>query len=276
MDRPWACILARNMTSWMLPGFSCRGLVAVLINYNEDGAGRKLVVCSAHLPYDSKDPPLKELEELVRYCQTENLHLVIGCDSIAHHTIWGGTNCNDRGVTRVEFLKSTNLEILNQGNVPTFCSAHRMEVIDITLGSFRLLGSVKSWGGFIGPSLSDQTYSVQSTGLHTGTSVQEPSVHQLRLLSRRPKEQTADKPWDEHERWGQIGLAVTWVQQVLIWVYKDNCPLRPVKVGRHSLKWTSKLESLRKEESYWVSAGQIRAHKVGDSAKILEGCKKAF
>jgi hypothetical protein len=120
MDRPCACILARNMTSWMLPGFSCRGLVAVLIN-NEDGAGRRLVVCSAYLPCDSEDPPpLKELEELVRYCQTENLHLVLGCDSNAHHTVRGGTNCNERGVTQVEFLKSLNLEILNQGNVPTF------------------------------------------------------------------------------------------------------------------------------------------------------------
>jgi len=136
----------------MLPRFSCRGLVAVLINYNEDGADRRLVVCSAYLPSDSKDPPpLKELEELVRYCQTENLHLVIRCELKAHHTVWGGTNCNDRGVTLVEFLKSMNLEILNQGNVPTFCSGRRMEVIDITLGSFGLLGSVKSWEVSSGP-----------------------------------------------------------------------------------------------------------------------------
>jgi len=27
-DRPRACILARNMAIWMLPGFSCRDLVA--------------------------------------------------------------------------------------------------------------------------------------------------------------------------------------------------------------------------------------------------------
>jgi len=57
IDRPRACILARNMTIGMLPGFSCRDLVAVLINYNEDGAERRLVLCSAYLPYDAKDPP---------------------------------------------------------------------------------------------------------------------------------------------------------------------------------------------------------------------------
>jgi hypothetical protein len=55
-DRPQACILTRNETAWMLPGFSCRDLVAVLILYNE-GAERCLIVCSAYLPYNSEDPP---------------------------------------------------------------------------------------------------------------------------------------------------------------------------------------------------------------------------
>jgi hypothetical protein len=50
IDRPTVCILGRNMTTRMLPGFSCRDLVAVLINYIEDGAERRLVVCSAYLP----------------------------------------------------------------------------------------------------------------------------------------------------------------------------------------------------------------------------------
>jgi len=72
----------------MLPGFSCRDLVAVLINCNEDGAEGRLVVCSTYLPCDSEDPPSpKEFEELVRYCESENLYLVIGCDSSAHHMV---------------------------------------------------------------------------------------------------------------------------------------------------------------------------------------------
>ena len=62
-DRPRACILARDMDIWMLPGFSCRDLVAVLVEYFEDRADRWLVVCSAYLPYDSEDPPpSRELE----------------------------------------------------------------------------------------------------------------------------------------------------------------------------------------------------------------------
>jgi hypothetical protein len=44
-----------------------------------------------------------------------------------------------------------------------------------------------------------------------------------------------------------LGLAVHWVQQALISGYEGNCPLRPVKTGRQSLKWTSELESLRRK-----------------------------
>jgi hypothetical protein len=44
-----------------------------------------------------------------------------------------------------------------------------------------------------------------------------------------------------------LGLAVYWVQQALISAYEDNCPLRTVRKGRKSLRWTSELESLRRE-----------------------------
>ena len=97
-DRPGACILARNMNVWALPEFSCRDLVAILVKYTEDGAERWLVVCSANLPYDSGDPPpSRELEELVQYCENEDLYLIVGCNSNAHHTAWGSTNYNGGG-----------------------------------------------------------------------------------------------------------------------------------------------------------------------------------
>ena len=157
--RPRACILARDMDIWMLPGFSCRDLVAVLVKYFEDGAERPLVARSAYLPYDSKDPPLsRELEELVRYCESENLYLIVGCDSSAHHAAWGRTNCNGRGEALMVFLNSSSLEILNRGNIPTFCSGNRKEVIDITLGSYRLIESINGWDISSEPSLSDHKH----------------------------------------------------------------------------------------------------------------------
>jgi hypothetical protein len=93
------------------------------------------------------------LEDLVHYCEKENLYLVVGCDSNAHYSVWGSTNCNSRGEALLEFLNTTNLEILNWGNEPTFCSGGRSEVIDITLGSLRLLESIISWEVSPEPSL---------------------------------------------------------------------------------------------------------------------------
>jgi hypothetical protein len=112
-------------------------LLAVLLNYNEGEAERCLVVCSAYMPYDSDEPPLtEEFEKLLHDCEAKNFYLVIRCNSNSHHTVWGSTNCNDRGVPLLGFLNSMNLKILNQGNYPTFCSAGRLQVSDITQGSF--------------------------------------------------------------------------------------------------------------------------------------------
>jgi hypothetical protein len=52
-----AHIFARNKNILMPSGFYCRDVVTVLKSYNEGKAERCLVVCSAHLPHDSKDPP---------------------------------------------------------------------------------------------------------------------------------------------------------------------------------------------------------------------------
>ena len=105
----------------------------------------------------------------MRYCETENLYPVIGCDSIAHYTAWGSTNCNDRGEAVVEFLNSSNLEILNQGNESTFCSGYRQEVIDITLGSFGLRKHFRLGGFFRALSVRPQTHNVHCVGLHANT-----------------------------------------------------------------------------------------------------------
>ena len=89
-----------------------------------DGSEKRLVVCSAYLPYDSEDPPRsRELEESVQHCGKENIQLLVGCESNAHHTAWESTNCNGREEALMEFMHSTNLEFLNTGNESTFCTS---------------------------------------------------------------------------------------------------------------------------------------------------------
>ena len=236
MGRPRTCILAR-----MLPGFSYRDLVAVLINYKVDVAERRF--CFACLPYNSENPLLsKEFGELVCCCESENL-LVMGCDSNAHHTVWDSTNCNDRG----GILNSMNLEILSQGNDPIFCSGRRLEVIDFTLGSFGLLGSVKSWEVSSEPSLLDHRYVLFTLqGSIPVRLIRNPRSINWDSFREGLRDRLEGGPEMNMKDEAGLGLEIIWVQQTLILAYEDNSLLRPVKTVRHSLKWTSELESLRK------------------------------
>jgi len=74
------------------------------------------------------------------------------------HTAWGSTKCDGRGESLLQFLNSSNLEILNRGNESTFCNASRQEVIDITLGSYGLLESITGWEVSQEPSLPDNRH----------------------------------------------------------------------------------------------------------------------
>ena len=94
----------------------------------------------------------------MRYFENDNLCLIVLCNSNAHHSAWGSTNCNGRGESLHEFLDSSNLEILNRGNESTFCNVSRKEVFDITLGSYGLLESITGWEVSRGPSQSDHRH----------------------------------------------------------------------------------------------------------------------
>jgi len=53
-----------------------------------------------------------------------------------------------------------------------------------------------------------------------------------------------------------LGLAVQWIQQALVTAYEENCPLRPTKKGRKSLRWKPELASLRREVRWFFNRCQ--------------------
>jgi hypothetical protein len=137
----------------------------------------------------------------------------------------------------MEFLNSSNLEILNRGNKPTFCGAARQEEIDITLGSV----SSK-------PSLSDHRYILFTLWVSLPVSlIRNPRGTNWGSFQEVLREKLERGPEMNIRDEARLGLAVHWVQQALISAYEENCPLRPIKKGSKSLKWTSELESLRRE-----------------------------
>jgi hypothetical protein len=147
----------------------------------------------------------------------------------------------------VEFLNTTNLEILNWGNEPTFCCGGRLEVIDITLGSFRLLESIIGWEVSSEPSLSDHRYILFILrGSVPVCLISNPRGTNWGSFREDLRDRLERGPEMDMKSEAGLGLAIRWVQQALILAYEDNCPLRPAKMGRQFLNWTAELESLRR------------------------------
>jgi hypothetical protein len=81
------------------------------------------------------------LAKAVAHAINKQYQLLIGIDSNAHHPAWGSPDINFRGTLMENFLTNVNLQILNEGDTPTFkrknCATH----IDITIASNSLLNS---------------------------------------------------------------------------------------------------------------------------------------
>ena len=59
--------------------------------------------------------------------------LIVGADSNAHHTIWGSSDISQRGESLLDLISNNNLTICNTGDEPSFITAVRREVLDVTL-----------------------------------------------------------------------------------------------------------------------------------------------
>ena len=71
-----------------------------------------------------------------------------------------------------------------------------------------------------------------------------------------------------------LGLAIKWVQQALISAFEDNCPLRPIRKGRKSLRWTSQLELLRREVRRLFN--RCRAKRDPDSWELYREAQQRY
>lgn len=151
-NRSRACIVTKGINvvpQWEL----CTGdLMVVTTEIPNTG---KVAIASAYFPHDDLNVPPAEVTRLVEHCSTFKIPLLIGCDANAHHQLWGSTDTNFRGQCLVEYLVTTDLDILNVGNTPTFRNSVREEVLDLTLCTKDLTGKITNWRVSDEPSLSD-------------------------------------------------------------------------------------------------------------------------
>ncbi|XP_025996073.1 uncharacterized protein LOC113005144 [Solenopsis invicta] len=247
-EKPRACVAVKGIDARLIPHLCSRDVVAVELDVaNSLRSTKRVVVCSAYFPHDEGAPPPPEpVTRLVEYCQSERLPLIVGCDANSHHTVWGNTNTNDRGRRLLEFLASTDLEILNTGNEFTFCTAVRREVLDLTVCSRCTSRDVVGWRVSREPSLSDHRQITFKLAWARGevTTFRNPRRTDwdsyrvdlkcyLEGFSRR------------HGTEEQLELCVDHLQRALVESYKRNCPERAVKISRGNSWWSPKLQEVR-------------------------------
>lgn len=147
MGRPRACIyISKDWTVHPLYHLCTNDLVAAKLKAKKCGNDIEIIICSAYLPYDSKDiPPTEEFINLVNYCKTNNMTVLFGIDANAHHHSWGSKDMNVRGKSFLEYIISSHLIINNVGCKPTFVNKNRSEVLDVTLSSSELYPFITEW-----------------------------------------------------------------------------------------------------------------------------------
>lgn len=247
-DRPRACIICRkSLNLRLIPQISSKDIVACLFKFRYSGQEKSVVICSAYLPYD-RAVPTPELQTVVNYCQSNNLPVLIGCDANSHNLIWGSTNTNSRGVSLLEFIVSQNLEILNEGNRPTFIDRRREEVIDLTLCSSGLERFIDNWHVSLESSLSDH----QPIHFSMLVEKKEPATFRNPRYTKWDKyessltERLRDISTDIHNI-DVLEEVADHVTSSIIQTYEECCPLRKVKESVPNEWFTPHLADMKKE-----------------------------
>ncbi len=111
--RPRTCMLChKNLSFFFSPELSTPDATVVRAG---DG---NVYLGSIYLPFDSPiPPPTSELQRLVREVKMKGKRLLVGCDANSHHTVWGSSNINSRGVALLEFLNRYDLVLFNNAKL---------------------------------------------------------------------------------------------------------------------------------------------------------------
>ena len=144
------------MTCSLMPQFSNEDVEAVRVK-NVRREGDSFVFVSAYMALEEPAPPVI-LKELLSFSDRDNIPTVIGTDANAHHTVWGSSNVNQRGMDLLTYCASANLHFCNSGNKPTFRTRKREEVLGLTLINRNAGNCIRDWHVSDVLSFSDHMY----------------------------------------------------------------------------------------------------------------------
>ncbi|RVE41603.1 hypothetical protein evm_013751 [Chilo suppressalis] len=201
--------------------------------------------------YQGEEAPSGELAELVRHCEQTDKALIIGTDSNAHHQLWGMTKSNKRGEELVDYLFTTNLNIINTGSEPTFVTRRGRSIIDLTLASRRAADLISDWHVSPEASCSDHRWirfniAVQRVTQPPRRIPSKTNRSQYRRQVTRSLRHLQSGSLDETYKIDETAEELT---RVIISSYQTACPLSTPSSnsGASQSWWGPELEKLRKK-----------------------------
>lgn len=242
--RPRACIYTRGIETWQMGNFTNNDMVTIRMSSDQ---GNPMIVASVYMAAETEAPP-QLLKSLVDYCKNENLPLVIGTDANSHNTAWGSTDDNDRGNQLLEFIIAEQLEWANRGNRPTFVTAVRKEVLDLTILNDQARGLINNWRVCDEDSKSDHKY------IRFQLTKVQPEKVAFRLLR--------NANWDKFQRVltlaklpqggepqtkEELDIRTEQIAEAIIQALNAVCPVKTCKVIKGVGWWSPKLDQMKKE-----------------------------
>ena len=157
--RPRAAIAIHNRLlekGWELTQFTTPDLVAMKLRLDRG----EIVVVSCYM--DGRPEmavPPSDLRPVVDFAKHNNLPLVIGSDTNAHHFTWGNRYSDSRGEDLLEYMHGNNLSWSNRGTTPTFVNSRgHNSIIDLTITNDKGSDIVCNWKVGLDESSSDHRY----------------------------------------------------------------------------------------------------------------------
>jgi hypothetical protein len=187
----------------------------------------EMVFASVYMPGD-RAIPSETVRKLVGHCEGKEIPLVIGCDSNAHHTLWGSTNVNERGELLLEYLMGTQLEVANQGN----------------------MGRVEDWRVDPSASCSDHRYILFNIRVGQPDPIFYRNRHKAdwATYALEANENLSRVPTSEIANTMEIEERVNRVTEILVTCFHNACPLKRVRPDCPNKRfWTPELTLLRRE-----------------------------
>lgn len=80
---------------------------------NQNSNNLNIVIVSAYMHEADAVSP-EELYRLIRFCGKNEWELIISTDTNTHHQLWGMDSSNSKGNSLLEYLLSTNLDIIKK------------------------------------------------------------------------------------------------------------------------------------------------------------------